>query len=276
MQDYNILFMYISSTILLLVLLAGLILIINAARKKHLQERELHLADIIFERERIMSFISDELHDNVNQVQHYILLEIRLLKQKLSSAENQPNREIIEKLEPVMLDLIKDVKYLAYSLNKRMILKIGLKDSFKELAHRVEHGKNIHCTLDIPENPDILIPSTIALTIYRIVQEAVHNSLKYSEATEIMLSLKKEGKDMLLMIQDNGKGFSLLSDKEGAGLSSMRKRSRSIHGIIDIQSAPEHGTRISVRFADFGKAWYNHNGSPILTFDDVPDERIGK
>ena len=86
------------------------------------------------------------------------------------------------------------------------------------------------------------------MNIYRIIQEAVNNALKYAKPTAIRVNLSKEGERYLLLIEDNGLGFDEKAIELGNGLNNIKKRARDINGKAEIQSQMGKGTRVAVEF----------------------------
>lgn len=80
------------------------------------------------------------------------------------------------------------------------------------------------------------ISSGIKMNLYRIIQEASHNCNKYARATNVMISLALDGKNICLSITDNGKGFDTNSNFEGMGLNNIKLRVESLKGELVIQS----------------------------------------
>jgi NarL family two-component system sensor histidine kinase LiaS len=83
--------------------------------------------------------------------------------------------------------------------------------------------------------------------IYRVSQEALANVARHSRARRVDMSLLYNGDSIQLSLSDDGCGFDLNSKSYGMGLRSIRERVSSIHGTVQIQSAPGHGTRILVQ-----------------------------
>jgi signal transduction histidine kinase len=84
--------------------------------------------------------------------------------------------------------------------------------------------------------------------LYRIAQEALHNTVKHAHAEDVGLLLKQEHEGLLLEVRDDGIGFDPSRTFPGhLGLKSMRERAERLGGALEIESRPENGTRILVR-----------------------------
>jgi signal transduction histidine kinase len=94
--------------------------------------------------------------------------------------------------------------------------------------------------------PDLALETKEAL--YRIAQEALHNTVKHAGATRVSLALRCAGPEVRLEIADNGRGFDAGGSFPGhLGLHSMRERAARLHGALEIESAAGAGTTLRVR-----------------------------
>ena len=84
------------------------------------------------------------------------------------------------------------------------------------------------------------------LNIFRIIQEACNNALKYANANRINIKINKQGKSICFLVEDDGKGFVENEVEPGNGLLNMRKRAQELGGELKLVSEP--GTKTSVSF----------------------------
>jgi signal transduction histidine kinase len=85
------------------------------------------------------------------------------------------------------------------------------------------------------------------MNIYRIIQEAINNALKYADANAIDVQFKKVENELFVSIIDNGKGFDPTTVEEGNGLNNMKKRAHEIDGNINIHSETSKGTTVQLQ-----------------------------
>jgi signal transduction histidine kinase len=90
------------------------------------------------------------------------------------------------------------------------------------------------------------LPLEVEQALYRIAQEALANVARHSRARRVDVSLAYNPDSVQLSVADDGCGFEV-NTKHGMGLRSIRERVSSIHGTVQIQSAPGHGTRLLVQ-----------------------------
>ena len=95
-------------------------------------------------------------------------------------------------------------------------------------------------------DPNLRFDSATGIQIYRLLQEAIQNAMKYAEASVIQVSISQENKSLKLQIKDNGKGFEESKITPGNGLFNMRKRAEELKGELNIESQKEAGTSITL------------------------------
>jgi len=106
--------------------------------------------------------------------------------------------------------------------------------------------QNVTVQVDLGEEPDV--PLEVKQDLYRIVQEALHNTVKHSRASQIELRLDQMDGKVTIEVCDNGKGFDTSSSFPGhLGLHSMQERVKSLGGELRIESTPGKGTCIQAR-----------------------------
>jgi signal transduction histidine kinase len=93
-----------------------------------------------------------------------------------------------------------------------------------------------------------MFTSVEGMNIYRIIQEAVNNALKYADAEHIGVKIKTMEDDFLILVKDDGKGFKLGERQDGNGLNNMKKRAMDLNGKVVVKSKPGQGTTVALQF----------------------------
>ena len=183
------------------------------------------------ERERI----SRELHDSIGG--HLSALKIQI--------ENNANCEDIHRS---LLFTYDEVQRISKNLTPYSLRKFGFNQAVIDLVENnaVIYKENID--YQIIGNPHDL-NSFNSLHLYRIVQEALTNALKYSQASEITVQIFYETGSIRLTIEDNGKGFNFeeINGNTGLGIPSIQQRAEYIGARVDFETSPGKGTLISVK-----------------------------
>jgi NarL family two-component system sensor histidine kinase LiaS len=121
----------------------------------------------------------------------------------------------------------------------------GLPAVMREYAFEWETRNEIKVNLALQN--ERRLPLGIEQAIYRVTQESLANIARHSNAKRVDISLMYNGGSLQLAVADDGCGFDMNSKGHGLGLRSIRERVGSVHGTVQIQSAPGAGTRIIVQ-----------------------------
>lgn len=176
--------------------------------------------------------IANDLHDSVNN-------DLLLIK---SGLQKKSPIEIETKID----ELMNQVRAISRNLHPVMFEELGLQDSVEQLALRVQEHNQFILNTEIDYHR--CLSSTDELQLYRIIQEAVNNMIKYSKAEAGIIRLNEEKEKLIIEIKDNGIGFQVaetLSSKKSFGLHNIIERSKAIHGHANISSGPG-GTTITI------------------------------
>jgi len=199
------------------------------------------LKSTIEEQERMMKAISEEVHDNFNQMLNLAVMSIHMIPETKDNLEYKTNSIQILKT------LIADAQYISRSLNSELLKRTGLKQSLNQIALWVNLSKKIECTVTITGKKTESDPETELMAV-RITQEAINNAIKYARAKNLGITLHYGEQNMQLTILDDGLGFDFHSGdfKEGVGIQSMRQRASVIQGTLEIISKKGFGTTIKL------------------------------
>ncbi|MFN8277383.1 MAG: tetratricopeptide repeat protein [Chitinophagales bacterium] len=222
--------------LVLLGIIAALAVRIYQNKKTKRLEREFS-RQLIKSQEDERLRISKELHDSIGQ--H--LLFIR----------NQIRRNGAEAQSPLVnsLDMaLEEVRDIAKNLYPNQLEKYGLVSSVQALAEQINAGTGVFATVDMQLDEQRLQHEQ-QIACYRVIQEAVSNTLRHAEATALRITATMDQQTLTFVVQDNGKGFSQqVRDRKAHrsfGLLSMEERVRLLRGQIAIES--HSGTRITVQ-----------------------------
>jgi signal transduction histidine kinase len=187
--------------------------------------------------------IARELHDAVKQnlFGAYSLAQ-NLIRHDLP----EPLNERVALLHEALRDATHEMKSVLHDLRPEHIVNVAMADLLHDLGRNVQREG---VTLDLQVAiVDPLAPA-IKLAIYRITQEALHNSSKYAGAGHVTVRLISRAGTIRLTISDDGTGFDPDEVTGGLGLHHMRERAAETGGSFALRSAPESGTRIDVSWA---------------------------
>ena len=193
--------------------------------------------------------ISRDLHDNIGAQLTFIISSIDNLKYGFTDISEKLGNKL-NSISSFTQQTIYELRDTIWAMNKE---NITFEDLQARIANFIEHAKNAsertEFSFNIDKNVDEthVFSSVEGMNMYRIIQEAVNNSLKYAFADEIEVNISKEQNQYHIEITDNGKCFDLVSAELGNGLNNMKKRALEISGNIEFVSKMNIGTKVSLK-----------------------------
>ncbi len=190
--------------------------------------------------------ISRELHDNVGSQLTYIIRSLDTLSYKSGQQDQQMVRQL-DALSDFSRDTLSQLRESIWAINSKVIPLSELLARVHEYLNKINSSfDQTKIKLEADYADDIPLKPGIAINSFRIIQEAITNSLKYAEATQVLITLKQQSnQDLEFVISDNGKGFDLNSlEKKGYGLDNMRARALETGALFHLESEPGKGTRV--------------------------------
>jgi signal transduction histidine kinase len=187
------------------------------------------------------SRIARELHDDISHQIALLTIDLELMR-----AGPQPGDEHATSAITRASGLARSVHELSHQLHPSKLGLIGLVASLQSLQRELTHaGFAVTFThANVPSN----LPPDLTLCLYRVVQEALQNAVKYSQARNVTVNLSGTPDALTLTIADDGVGFDVdAAWGKGLGLISMSERLEAIGGSLKIRSAPAEGTRLEAR-----------------------------
>jgi two-component system CheB/CheR fusion protein len=186
--------------------------------------------------------LSHELHDELNQ--RLALLEVSM--QHLEGQDEEDLRGGLQQLRKEVAGLSDDLRRIAYQLHPSILDDLGLVTAIQNYCAEFGQREGIQVRFthrDIPAE----LPPTLALGLYRIVQEALRNVGKHSGAKRAAIALTRNGSKITLSVRDSGRGFDVATArlKGGLGLIGMQERVALLGGTLEISSAPGRGTELT-------------------------------
>jgi signal transduction histidine kinase len=227
---------------MLLIALFSVILIIRYRQKQFENRKEITLLHTKFQqellqaqleiREQTMKNISQEIHDNIGQT-------LSLAKLNLGTIDAEKQTVAIEKINDaknLVSKAIIDLRQLSKSLNADAVLSGGLVKAIESDLFIIKKAGVFETHLNIRGQQARIDPRK-ELISFRIVQEAINNIIRHSNANRIDISLLFKPPVLQISISDNGKGFiPAAANPEGSGLRNMNSRASLIGGSLHVRS----------------------------------------
>ena len=190
--------------------------------------------------------ISRDLHDNIGSQLTFIISSVDNVKYGFDIANEKLDNKL-SNISSFAKDTILELRDTIWAMNSN---EIAFEDLEIRINNFIEKAKlsqeNISFSFAIDESLKTKKLSSVeGMNVYRTIQEAINNSLKYAAANVISVNIKPIENQTLIAIKDNGKGFDLAAIEKGNGLNNMKKRIEEIKGKFDLYS-DENGTKIEI------------------------------
>jgi signal transduction histidine kinase len=190
--------------------------------------------------------VSRELHDDLSQKIAKLQFDVETLEQHLPPDPKEGRKRLLNIRDGIEM-LSNDVRRIAHELHPSSLDHLGITVALRSYIREFTEREGIPVRFTSRKVP-AKISAEIASTLYRIVQEALHNVAKHAGKTSVSIGLTGKSNQLSLSIQDHGIGFDVhsLQNKGGLGLISMKERARLIHGEFSLETLPGHGATITV------------------------------
>ena len=182
--------------------------------------------------------LARELHDDVTQRLARLAIDAaRLPSQGVAPAAPSMHSRLAQ--------LGEDVHALSYRLHPSIVEDLGLAEALKAECEQMARDDSIRLEVDICDLGNA-VPKDLALCLFRVAQEALHNVARHAHATKVTVTIRQHDDGIVLSVRDDGVGFDVGSPgaKFSLGHAGMRERVRLLGGNIRIESAPSRGTSV--------------------------------
>ncbi|MEF8823741.1 MAG: PAS domain-containing protein [Desulfohalobiaceae bacterium] len=200
--------------------------------------------NIIADQEREREAISRELHDELGQMLTALRMDCVWLASYLLDKE-----ETAWKRATTMRDHIDktldDVSRMSHELRPGVLDDLGLIDAVESLISDYEQRTQMAYIFEHQDVPEL--PKTESTAVYRIVQEALTNSVRHSRATQVSVTMHREDGNLHVHVRDNGVGLPGDQETQGFGITGMQERAYIVGGELRIEGTPRGGTSVICR-----------------------------
>jgi signal transduction histidine kinase len=194
--------------------------------------------------------IAREIHDSVGHAltaQSIQLENVAMwLPDNVARAE-----EHLQKARGLGKEALQNVRQSVATMRQPSLQGQSFNDAIEKLVQEFERTTGIQTTMQIQIAQGL--QADIAIALYRIVQEAMTNIAKHSQATQVKLNLSETPTELELLVEDNGQGFDPTQNTTGFGLQSMRERTEALGGLFYLNSHPGKGCRLHLNIPQGGR-----------------------
>lgn len=240
----------------LAILLIGILGYVNYANRQKLQQQriaELETQQQLTATEAVLkgeeqerTRLAKDLHDGLGGMLSGIKFSLSTVKGNLVMTPD--NARAFERSIDMLDSSIKEMRRVAHNMMPEALVKFGLDTALKDFCYHITQTGVIKVNYQSIDTASLHITQTTAITIYRIVQELINNTIKHATAQNAIVQLSKVGNVLNITVEDDGKGFNpnTLQQPAGMGWSNIQNRITFLNGSVDIQSQPGNGTSVFI------------------------------
>jgi PAS domain S-box-containing protein len=220
-----------------------LILAEDITHRKQMEEALSGMSRKLIEsQEQERARIGRELHDDINQQLAMLAVELDELLENPFEVSDR-----LQEFRKAITEISNNVQALSHELHSSKLEYLGVVAGIESWCQDFSGRQKVE--IDFKNEVSSALPFELGLSLFRVLQEALHNAQKHSGVKRIEVQLREDSGEIHLVVSDLGRGFDLETAMRGRGLglTSMQERVRLVNGTIEIQSKPLGGTSIHVR-----------------------------
>jgi two-component system, NarL family, sensor histidine kinase DegS len=158
-----------------------------------------------------------------------------------------------QEIQQLITQVIKEVRRVTFNLKPTVLSDYGLQAALNVFVKEIAKLSDIELTYSAEGDTSLRLSQKIENNIFRIIQEAINNAIKYSEASRIEVSYRQTESAVVIAVRDNGKGFDeklvekrSVNIESGRGFFNMYERTEYVNGALEVKSEPGNGTTITL------------------------------
>jgi len=238
------------------VLIFSLVAYRNYNQKKKLQqqriseletEKKLTATEAVLKgEEQERTRLAQDLHDGLGGMLSGIKHSFNTMKGNLIMTPD--NQQAFERSMDMLDSSIREMRRVAHNMMPEALVKFGLDTALKDFCNDINQSGALQVNYQSIGLDNTPIEQITAITIYRIVQELINNTMKHAAAKMAIVQVSKTNGDISITVEDDGKGFNpeLLKVARGIGWSNIQSRVEYLKGKLDIQSEIGKGTSVHI------------------------------
>ncbi|MCL4524507.1 MAG: histidine kinase [Acidobacteria bacterium] len=195
--------------------------------------------------------IAHDLHDGILQTLLSFLIQLDVLRRKLPDSPDRVATELAG-LQQTLRHESEELRRLVTDLRPLRVQSADLVDLMRGFGDRFRHESGVALDL-LADSLGMQVPDRVCRELFQIYREALHNIKKHANATHVVVKLWQQEDKVILVVDDNGQGFSFAGrfssdelDRLRLGPISIKERTRTIGGVLTVESNPGHGARVTV------------------------------
>jgi two-component system NarL family sensor kinase len=190
--------------------------------------------------------LAKDLHDGLGGMLSGIKYSLNTMKE--NQIMTPENTQAFERSLDMLDSSIREMRRVAHNMMPETLVKFGLDTALMDFCNDINQSGALNVTYQSVGLNQAAVDQRIAITIYRIVQELITNTMKHAAAKNAIVQVTKINNMLSITVEDDGKGFDtgILKQSRGIGWSNIQNRIEFLKGKLDINSQPGEGTSVLI------------------------------
>jgi signal transduction histidine kinase len=213
------------------------------------KERQLTTVQAVLKgEEQERSRLAKDLHDGLGGMLSGIKFSFQTMKGNLIMTPQ--NQQTFERSMDMLDSSIKEMRRVAHNMMPESLVRFGLETALKDYCNDINSSGALQISYQSIGLEDYDFEQTMAITIYRIIQELINNILKHASAKTAIVQVTKSDSLLAITVEDDGKGFDpgIFDQSKGMGWINIRNRVDFLKGKLDVNSQADNGTSVQIEF----------------------------
>ncbi|UXP31834.1 sensor histidine kinase [Reichenbachiella agarivorans] len=217
---------------------------------KRVKEQQYRSVLILEGQEEERKRIAQEIHDGIGQM----LTGLKLSLEGIIPSSSPHMRQRLSDSKHLMKSIIKEVRRVSFNLAPSSLVDYGIVPALKKIGQETTALTETIVTFENKTGFINRLDSNIETNLYRIVQEAVNNGIKYAKAKQINITLSHTINQLQIQVKDNGKGFDIKKLEKvghfgasGHGIFNMKERAAYVNAAFEIETNIGQGTTVTIK-----------------------------
>jgi two-component system, NarL family, sensor kinase len=190
--------------------------------------------------------LAKDLHDGLGGMLSGIKYSFSNMKGNLIMTPD--NAQAFERSMDMLDSSIKEMRRVAHNMMPEALVKFGLDTALKDFCNEIQQSGALQISYQSIGLENAVIDQTVGITIYRIVQELINNTMKHAVAKNAIVQVTKSNGQLSVTVEDDGKGFdtAIINNPVGMGWSNITNRVEFLKGKMDVNSQSGKGTSVLI------------------------------
>lgn len=221
----------------------------RAEIEKKINQQKFRSVLILEGQEEERKRLAMDIHDGIGQM----LTSLKYQIESINPGQGEEVRSKLQEVQQLINQVIKEVRRVTFNLKPTVLGDYGIQAALNVFIREIGKVTDTKLVYHVSGEMSKRLPQTVENNMFRIVQEAINNALKYSEGSQIEVFFEQYENEIVVIVKDDGKGFDekllvtpSLNIESGRGFFNMFERSEYINSKLEIKSAPGQGTTVKL------------------------------